>query len=54
MNPYDRTGGQSGAGSDFGSQLGGLGRSFLAYLRTREPEHWLFFAAGIILGLIIS
>jgi hypothetical protein len=52
MDPYNRAG--SGSSGEFGQQLGGLGRSFLTYLRTREPEHWLFFAAGIILGLIIS
>jgi hypothetical protein len=41
-------------GSDLGSQastfLGGL----LTYLRTRSPEHWLFFAIGIIVGLLIG
>jgi hypothetical protein len=25
--------------------------SLLAYLRTRSPEHWLFFAIGVIVGL---
>lgn len=52
MDHYNRAGG--GSSGEFGQQLAGLGRSFLAYLRTREPEHWLFFAAGIILGLIIG
>jgi hypothetical protein len=41
-------------GSDLGDQastfLGGL----LTYLRTRSPEHWLFFAIGIIVGLLIG
>jgi hypothetical protein len=27
---------------------------FLSYLRTRSPEHWLFFAIGIIVGLLIG
>lgn len=48
MDPHDRTG---GSGSDFGQQLMTFGQSFLAYLRTRQPEHWLFFAVGVIVGL---
>ncbi len=52
MDEYQRSG--SGSGSDFGQQLLNLGRSFVDYLRTREPEHWLFFAAGIIAGILIS
>jgi hypothetical protein len=28
--------------------------SLLTYLRTRSPDHWLFFALGIIVGLLID
>jgi 4-hydroxybenzoate polyprenyltransferase len=45
---------ESGSGSDFGQQLRNLGSSFVAYLRTRQPEHWLFFALGVIVGLLIG
>jgi hypothetical protein len=44
----------SGSGSDFGQQVGNLASSFVAYLRTRQPEHWLFFALGVIVGLLIG
>jgi len=52
MDEYHRGG--SGSGREFGQQLLNLGRSFVDYLRTREPEHWLFFAVGIIFGILIS
>lgn len=48
MDPYQRP--QPGQ-SDFGSQLGNLGQSFITYLKTRQPEHWLFLAIGVIIGL---
>lgn len=58
MDPYDRSdpGHRTGrtSGSDFGQQLLNLGYSFVTYLKTRQPEHWLFFAVGIIIGLWIS
>ena len=37
-------------GHQASSFLGGL----LSYLRTRSPEHWLFFAIGVIVGLLIG
>lgn len=58
MDPYERSDPQYRAGrtsgSDFGQQLLNLGQSFVTYLKTRQPEHWLFFAVGIIIGLWIS
>jgi hypothetical protein len=41
-------------GSDLGQQAGNFLSSFLNYLRTRSPEHWLFFAIGVIVGLLIG
>ena len=41
-------------GSDLGQQAGNFLSSFIAYLRTRQPEHWLFFAVGVIVGLLIG
>ena len=41
-------------GNDLGQQLLNLGQSFVTYLRTRQPEHWLFLAVGIIIGLWID
>ena len=40
--------------SDLGHQAKSFFSSFLVYLRTRAPEHWLFFAIGIIVGLLIG
>lgn len=40
--------------SQSGTTLSSLGHNFLVYLRTRTPEHWLFFAVGVIAGLIIA
>ena len=40
--------------SDLGQQAGNFLSSFLNYLRTRSPEHWLFFAIGVIVGLLIG
>ncbi len=58
MDHYDRSDPNYGtgrtSGSDFGQQLLNLGQSFVTYLKTRQPEHWLFFAVGIIIGLWIS
>ncbi len=58
MDPYDRSDPQyrtgRASGSDFGQQLINLGQSLITYLKTRQPEHWLFFAVGIIIGLWIS
>jgi hypothetical protein len=42
------------SGSDLGHQASNFVGSFLGYLRTRSPEHWLFFAIGIIVGLLIG
>ena len=52
-DPYDRGRGGQGGG-DVGSNLASLGNGFLTYLRTRSADHWLFFAAGIIVGLIVA
>ena len=52
MDPYDRE--ERRSGSDFGQQLLNLGNSFITYLKTRQPEHWLFLAVGIIIGLWLS
>lgn len=52
MDPYDRE--ERRSGSDFGQQLLNLGNSFVTYLKTRQPEHWLFLAVGIIIGLWLS
>lgn len=41
----------SGPGGNFGEQLMNLGQSFVTYVRSRGPEHWLFFAVGVIVGL---
>ena len=40
--------------NDLGHQASNFLGGFLSYLRTRSPEHWLFFAIGIIVGLLIS
>jgi hypothetical protein len=42
------------SGSDLGQQVAQFFSSLLTYLRTRSPEHWLFFALGIIVGLLID
>ena len=42
------------SGSDLGHQAKTFLSSFLDYLRTRSPEHWLFFAIGVIVGLLIG
>jgi hypothetical protein len=44
----------SRGGGDFLQQLGSLGGSFVTYLKTRNAEHWLFFAIGVIIGIAIS
>ena len=44
---------QRGRG-DFLEQLGSLGSSLVTYLKTRNAEHWLFFAVGVIIGIAIS
>lgn len=49
MDPYER--GDRQQGSDLGHQLATLGNSFITYLKTRQPEHWLFLAIGVIIGL---
>ena len=49
--PYQRRG---GPGDDLGQQASSFVGGFLHYLRTRSPEHWLFFAIGIIVGLLIG
>jgi len=51
MDPYQRRGGSDG---DLGHQASSLVGGFLTYLRTRSPEHWLFFAIGVIVGLLIG
>ena len=40
--------------SDLGHQAKKFCSSFLTYLRTRSPEHWLFFAIGVIVGLLLG
>jgi hypothetical protein len=40
--------------SDLGHQAKNFFSSLLTYLRTRSPEHWLFFAIGIIVGLLLG
>ena len=52
MDRYQRSGEQSGAA--LGEQAGDLASGLITYLRTRQPEHWLFFALGIIVGLLIG
>jgi hypothetical protein len=42
------------SGSDLGQQVAQFFSSLLTYLRTRSPDHWLFFALGIIVGLLID
>jgi hypothetical protein len=44
----------SSGGGDFLQQLGSLGTSFVTYLKTRDAEHWLFFAVGVIVGILIG
>ena len=39
---------------DLGHQARSFLGGFLSYLRTRSPEHWLFFAIGVIVGLLIG
>ena len=51
MDPYQRRG---GSGDDLGRQASSFAGYFLTYLRTRSPEHWLFFAIGIIVGLLLG
>jgi hypothetical protein len=41
-------------GGDFVQQLGNLASSFVTYLKTRNTEHWLFFAVGVLVGIAIS
>jgi len=42
------------SGGDLGHQASSFLGGFLGYLRTRSPEHWLFFAIGVIVGLLIG
>ncbi len=51
MDPYQRRGGSDG---DLGQQASSFVGGLLTYLRTRSPEHWLFFALGVIVGLMIG
>jgi hypothetical protein len=44
----------SRGGGDFLEQLGSLGSSLVTYLKTRNAEHWLFFALGVIIGIAIG
>ena len=30
------------------------GERLLAYLRSRTADHWIMFAAGLVLGLIVG
>jgi hypothetical protein len=39
---------------DFLQQLGSLGSSLVTYVKSRDAEHWLFFAIGVIVGIAIS
>lgn len=52
MNQDDRR--VRSPGNELGANLAGMANGFLTYLKTRSPENWLFFAAGIIGGLMIS
>jgi hypothetical protein len=45
---------ESRGGGDFLQQLGSLGTSFVGYVKSRNAEHWLFFAVGVIIGIAIS
>ena len=51
MDPHQQRG---GSGAEFGQQASNFAGGLLTYLRTRSPEHWLFFALGIIVGLLID
>ena len=31
-----------------------IGRRAWIYLRTRSTEHWLIFAGGVIIGMLVS
>ena len=31
-----------------------LGERLFDYLASRKPEHWVMFAAGLILGLLVG
>jgi hypothetical protein len=50
MDPYQR---RPGADGDLGQQASSFISALLTYLRTRSADHWLFFAIGIIVGLLI-
>ena len=39
---------------DMGQQAGSFLTGFLDYLKSRQPEHWLFFAVGLIVGLLLG
>jgi hypothetical protein len=39
---------------DLGQQAKNFLGSFLDYLRSRSPDHWLFFAVGVIVGLLLG
>jgi hypothetical protein len=44
---------------DYGSREGRTGferaaEHALAYLRSRTAEHWLMFAAGVVIGLLVG
>jgi hypothetical protein len=30
-----------------------LSERFLSYLKTRRPEHWAFFVAGVVVGMLL-
>jgi hypothetical protein len=44
----------SRGGGDFLAQLSSLGGSLVTYLKTRDSEHWLFFAVGVIVGIVVG
>lgn len=31
-----------------------MGEAFVAYLRSRRAEHWVMFAAGLVLGVLLG
>lgn len=44
--------GQAGPGR--GDRMQRLGEALVAYVRSRTAEHWIMFAAGLALGVLLG
>ncbi len=45
-------GGQAGSGRT--DRMHRLGENLVAYIRSRTADHWIMFAAGLALGVLLG